>query len=146
MKYLFALLISVSVFADSYLILSGLAWHERERSDGTEYEVIIEGIGYQYRDGDWSGTVLAISDSNNNFMPSATVGWSKNVLWNINLGTEVGIGYREFIRGRRAIPIVLPKMELDFRYVMINVTYIPRIETDSIHIPQAVYSNIGIKF
>ncbi len=146
MKYLFALLISVSVFADNYLILSGVAWHERDRYDGTKYEVIIEGIGYQYRDGDWSYTALAISDSNNNFMPSATVGWSKNVLWNINLGAEAGIGYRSFMRGRRVIPIVLPKMEIDFKYVMINITYIPKVETETFYIPKVVYSNIGIKF
>ncbi len=145
-KYLFALLISASVFADNYLILSGIAWHERDRTDGTKYEIAIEGIGYQYRYDDWSYTALVVSDSNNNVMPSATVGWSKNVFWNVNLGAEAGIGSRSFKRGRRVIPIVLPKMEIDFRYVMINITYIPRFETDSIHIPNVIYSNIGIKF
>ncbi len=146
MKYLFALLISVSVFADNLFILGGFAWHERDRSDGTKYEVIIESVGYQYRYEDWSYTALVISDSNNNIMPLATVGWSKNILWNINLGAEAGVGYRDFLRGKRVIPIILPKMEIDFKYVMINITYIPRVETESIHIPQAVYSNIGIRF
>ncbi len=145
-KYLIALMFSLSALADNYLILSGLAWHGRDKTDGTKYDVLIEGAGYQYRDGNWSGTLLAINDSNSNFMPSATIGWSGNVLWNINLGAEAGIGYRKYLRGRRITPILLPKMEVDFGWAMLNCTYIPKIETESIHIPQALYTNVGIKF
>jgi len=158
-KILLSLLLLSSIsIADSYIFLPiGFAWHDpNENVNGRKYDTVIEGTGYQYRYVDdkinYSGTVMAIMDSNSKFMPSATVGISYNALYNINIGLEVGIASRighvmnyetmELIRyHRRTIGFVMPKAEIDFGKIMVNIAYIPRFR----NVPQAVYINFGIK-
>jgi len=154
---LLILLATVSI-ADSYIFFPvGFAWHEKkENVNGRPYDTVIEGTGYQYRikDGgfNYSGTVMILLDSNSNFMSLATLGISYNALYNINIGLEGGIASRvghimnyktmELIRyNRRTVGSILPKIEIDFNEVMINIGYIPKVR----NISQVVYINFGIK-
>ena len=143
-----SLLVS-SLAADSYLMLSGLAYHNKsENSLERKYDVFIEGAGYQYRHNcfnlECSYTALLINDSNSNFQPIASFGLSYNVAYNVNIGMEVGATsrVRPLSDTRAYYPLVLPKIELDFDWLMVNVTYIPELE----YSPEVVYANVGLRF
>jgi len=148
-KPLLALLIFTSLQAENYLMLSGLAYHnKKENSVGRKYDVFIEGAGYQYRyntgDMGYSGTILFINDSNANFQPIVSIGAAYNVFHNINIGLELGATSRMRPKSmtRSYYPFILPKIEADFDLLILNVTYIPELE----YSPSVVYANVGVKF
>ena len=147
LRYL--LLISIwssTLSSDHYAILSGFAWHGREENlDGREYDVFIEGVGYQYRMENVQYTALFINDSNGNFMPSLTFGYTYPFFEHLALGLDVGFAYRSFHYEYSLIPVILPKVEVNFDWIIMNIGYIPRIETDNIDITQTVYVNFGFK-
>jgi len=150
-SFLIPLLLTASLQAEHYLVLSGAAWHEeKESTEGRTYDTFIEGIGYQYRFPDEtlevSYTFLAINDSNGNFQASATLGVDYNVFWNVNLGGEAGLMSRQYLKGRKFKPVGVPKAEIDFGRVMLNVVYMPGAKTANWKVTQAVYVNVGIKF
>ena len=144
--------------AESYLLLSGLAFHgEKESVTGREYDTFIEGAGYQYITPcemlECSATVLMIIDSNSNFMPSTTLGIAYNVAYNVSLGVEVGFASRivyvvdmngvyEAKEQRKIIGVGLPKMMIDFDRVMLNIGYVPPV---SQYITEVIYLTVGIK-
>jgi len=148
-KPILALLLFTSLQAENYLMLSGIAYHnKKENSVGRKYDVVIEGIGYQYRHDcmalECSYTALLINDSNSNPQPIVSFGLAYNVAYNINVGIEAGATNRKRPKSetRAYYPLLLPKVEVDFDWLMLNVTYIPELE----YSPSVVYANVGIKF
>ena len=100
-------------------------------------------------------TALVIADSNSNLMYTGTFGVSYNVVKYINIGADVGIGSRKIYavddrghkldyRVRKVIPVGMPKIEIDFNTIIINVAYVPKIE--SLGIPEVLYLTFGVKF
>ncbi len=162
MRYLVIIaLMCASLLAEKRVILSGFAYHgEKENKVGRPYDYIIEGIGFQYRiphdSFEYSATALVISDSNSNVMYTGTLGAVYNMFYNVNIGVEVGIGSRMIYavddsghkldyRVRNFIPVALPKLEVDFGRIMVNISYIPAISMGSIGVPEVLYVNFGIK-
>ena len=148
-KLLLTALLINTLAADHLLLLSGIAYHgTKENSVGREYDVLIEGAGYQYRTDcmalECSYTALAIFDSNSNFQPIASFGLSYNAFWNVNIGAEAGITSRVRPKSetRKTYPLLLPKLEIDFDWLIVNVTYIPELE----YSPEVVYANVGFRF
>lgn len=142
---LLSALLSTIVIADDYVIVSGLAYHGTKiNSIGREYDVLIEGIGYQHRHDcfafECSYTGLIINDSNSHFMPIVSLGATYNVFWNIGIGAEFGVASKQFMNERRTIPIALPKAEIVFEYVIVNISYF--------HLPstEVAYANFGLRF
>ena len=132
--------------SDHCLVISGLAWHGREENlEGREYDVLIAGAGYQYRKDWWSVTGLGINDSNGEFMASATFGMAYSLGYNVSLGAEAGIASRVSGAERYLIPILLPKLEIAYEALVFNASFIPKIKTDNIDIPMAVYVNISLR-
>ena len=151
-QYLFLLLalLYTNGNADHYLILSGLAWHSEDKNfHGREYDTFIEGIGYQYTSEGHSYTVMALNDSNSNFMPSITYGHSWQTIEHISVGLDIGVGYRTLLTEddsyQSVIPIVIPKIVLDIDQLIMNIGLIPPIKTDTLNVTGAVYINFGLK-
>jgi len=145
MKFLLPLLLTASLQAEHVLMLSGLALHSKKTNyDNRKYDVLIEGAGYQYRtkcgNFECSGTIMAIADSNSKFMPIASLGATYNAFWNVNIGAEFGVASKAFMNKRHIIPIVLPKAEIVFEYVIVNISYLHLRSTE------VAYANFGIKF
>ena len=145
MKLLLPLILTASLQAEHVLLLSGLALHSNKTNfENRKYDVVIEGAGYQYRtecgNFDCSGTILAINDSNSHFMPIVSLGATYDVFWNIGIGAELGVASKQFMNERRTIPIAMPKAEIVFEYVIVNISYF--------HLPSTedAYANFGIKF
>lgn len=132
-------------------MLSGFAWHsEKTNAAGREYDVVIEGIGYQYRKNGNSVSVILLNDSNSELMPIMTVGASYEVVKNISIGIEGGVTSKKVYNGYRIerciFPIIFPKIEATNSRYMISVAYLPNVSNDHISMPHLVYVNFGIKF
>ena len=148
MRFILILLLTVSLYAENFLLLSGLVLHsDKSNAEGRKYNTVIEGVGYQYRDNGNSVTVLWFNDSNGNLMPTITAGKSWFLNKYIGVGIEGGVGSKVFEKKRLTIPLLAPKVELFLRgKYMINIAYFPRINHGGIDIPNVVYTNLGIIF
>ena len=156
--FLISILLSASLYASSYIMLSGIAVHgdSNNKATGRKYDTVIEGVGYQYRQDFWSATVMAIMDSNSNFQPSFTLGGSYPIVSWLRIGAELGFASRVVygmdIHGewagtqeRQPVLIALPKLEIDLDRVMVNLTYMPQIDTSGLYVSSFLYINLGIK-
>ncbi len=158
-KIFLAIVISCTLYAGNYIVLSGYAYHfEKENIVGREYDSLIEGIGFQHRRPcgyfECSGTIMLLSDSNSKLMYTGTLGMSYNLFFNVNAGAEVGLGSK-MVYGtsgdevtsysRHPIGVFMPKLELDFNRIIMNVGFIPGFKSHGVNIDQAIYINFGIK-
>lgn len=136
---------------DSYVMLSGLAWHKEKANIQNEpYRSVIPGIGYHYKFSTTSCTVLIVNDSNGNVMPSVTLGKTLPIIDHLNIGLELGITSRVVFEAsdsyRMVLPLAIPKIEILFDPLILNMSYIPRIRSGYINLNETVYINGGIKF
>lgn len=157
------LLISIwsTTQADNYVLISGLAYHvDKQNIVGEDYEYFIPGAGIQHRREcellECSASAMIVRDSNGEAMYSGTLGIGY-LLGRVNLGLEFGLASRvvylvtysasntTITKDRHIIGLAMPKAEIHFDGWMLNVGWIPPVETSSISITQTWYVNFGIK-